>query len=85
MLTKKNKTMKTISFEKLSFESSDILSRLQMKKVKGGHQSTCTWSWAPGYSGSTPTTTCSGAGENCQDAADAFCLAHDECLDVDCR
>lgn len=33
--------MKTISFEKLSFESSDILTRLQMKKVKGGHGSFC--------------------------------------------
>ena len=33
--------MKTISFEKMSFESSDILTRLQMKKVKGGHDSFC--------------------------------------------
>lgn len=33
--------MKTISFEKMSFESSDILTRLQMKKVKGGHGSFC--------------------------------------------
>lgn len=33
--------MKTISFEKKSFESSDILTRLQMKNVKGGHAGTC--------------------------------------------
>lgn len=28
--------MKTISLEKMNFESTDILSRLQMKKVTGG-------------------------------------------------
>lgn len=43
--------MKSISFEKMSFESTDILSRLQMKKVKGGHGGDfceCTCNYGPG-------------------------------------
>lgn len=46
--------MKTISFEKMSFESSDILTRLQMKKVKGGH-GTCQAEIPTEY-GSVPAT-----------------------------
>ena len=55
-----------------------------MKKVKGGHASTCLWEWADGYKGSSAATPCTGSGENCQDEADAYCLAHDECINVDC-
>lgn len=42
--------MKAISFEKMSIESSDILSRLQMKRVKGGHAEfcECTCTFGPG-------------------------------------
>ena len=48
--------MKAISFEKMSIESSDILSRLQMKKVKGGHSSgTCQYE-APTEFGTVPIT-----------------------------
>ena len=42
--------MKTISFDKLNFQNSDILSRLQKKRIKGGHQTfcECTFESGPG-------------------------------------
>jgi natural product precursor len=73
--------MKTISFEKLNFESTDILSRLQMKKVKGGHNDYCecsctngvTWQYTPVGQNNTPAQPShdylmSDAAEQCQGA-----------------
>jgi hypothetical protein len=66
------------------------LSRNELKNIKGGDGSggnvTCYWSWAPGYQkGSSSSTSCSGSADWCQQQADNFCWAHDECTDVDCR
>ena len=63
------------------------LSKLEMKKITGGVQEghfACGWTWAPGYTGDI-ITSCEGSAVACQAAADSWCWAHDECLDVDCR
>jgi|LakMenEpi03Aug12_release.lakeMendotaPanAssembly.Ray.scaffolds.fasta_scaffold3172254_1 hypothetical protein len=79
--------MKKISFEKMNFESSDILSRLQMKRVKGGHISLCLYEMDGdnGCSGGTASFECSGTGEACQDLMDIKCENDNCCNNVDCR
>ncbi|OHC88006.1 MAG: hypothetical protein A2546_14080 [Sphingobacteriia bacterium RIFOXYD2_FULL_35_12] len=79
--------MKSINFSKSEFQKEDILTRLQMKKVKGGHTSLCvfTWDGDNGCQGGTSSFECTGSGESCQDVVDLICGPNNCCTDVDCR
>ena len=81
--------MKSINFSKMNFQGEDILSRLQMKKVKGGHVS-CTQTIAAYCNNSGQAANhrfdCeNGTLESCQYFHDADCLQDDCCDDVTCK
>jgi len=82
--------MRSLKFQKLDLQESDILTRLQMKNVLGGHSTYCTVGiaeidgcrdWSSG------TFPCNGTPEDCQSSVESMynCDNNDCCTGVDCN
>jgi hypothetical protein len=81
--------MKKLKLNLSNMEGVEVLSREQLKKVMGGDSGgsgnvCCDWTWAEGVEGDA-TSQWTGTVECCQETADAFCYAHDECSNVGCN
>jgi hypothetical protein len=85
--------MKELRLKMQELKNPTILTHHEIKNILGGSGEvsgsgavTCTWTWMPGWqTKSSSTTPCEGNLNGCQTAADAFCWAHDECVNVDCQ
>ena len=84
--------MKKITTNGRSFGTAQSLTRQQLKNVMGGDWVTstnprpsCKVTTAAGYNYTLPDYMCTNIKPNqCQTAADAWCLNNNACADVDC-
>ncbi len=79
--------MKSLNFQKLNISEADVLTRLQMKKIVGGHDHGgsyfCTALAREGYTVTSPGS-CTGTLENCNTAAAEWCASEEGCASCKC-